>query len=439
MNSKITVIGSRTLVDFPQVGLSQVPAKIDTGADSSSIWATSITKDKDGLAFKLFGSSSPHYNGEVIRVKQYSIRSVKNSFGVSEIRYKVPLTIKLRGRTIHARFTLADRQNNRYPILIGRQTLKNKFVVDVSQTHGVKPVQVLMLVYAGREGTHEHFAKLTEKFEGRLSVDVVKYDDLMMVADTEDVRISIRSADRDVASYDFIYFLTRTKEADLAAMVASYAKQRGVNFSDQAAIMLAGNAKAHQTLLLAARKISQPRTVYMHRDAWAGSYDEMKETLGVPFVFKDNHGRKGRNNFLITSKKVFLEKCAYIQDQQIQMIAQTFVPNNGYYRVVVMGGLPVVAMFRKVDTDRSHLFSRTRNGPAKWLDLLELPSEVHHLAIKGAELLSLDVAGIDTLQDKNTGVWYCLEVNNSPQLMGGAFVAEKMQALGNFFMREPGR
>jgi glutathione synthase/RimK-type ligase-like ATP-grasp enzyme len=436
---KPLIIGSRTLVDFPDLGFSHVPAKIDTGADSSSIWATNIVKDKDGLSFKLFGPSSPNYNGEIIHTKEYSIRSVKNSFGVSEFRYKVPLAIKLRGRKINARFTLADRQYNRYPILIGRQTLKHKFIVDVSRTHGNNPIRTLVLVHTGNEKTLEHFAQLNEKFEGRLDVNVVRYKDLMMVADVEDVRLSVRSANQDVASYDFIFFLTRTKNAELAAMVAAYAKQRGVTFADQAAVMLATDTKAHQALMLAARNISLPRTMYMHRDGWEASYNEIKNTVGLPFIFKDNNGRKGRNNFLIKSKKDFSEKCAFVHEHQLQMVAQTFIPNTGYYRIVVMGGLPVVAMYRKIQTNHSHLFDRERTGPAKMVDLKNLPSEAQQLAIRAAELLSLDVAGVDVLQDKHTGLWYCLEVNNSPQLVGGAFVEEKMRALGAFFIREPGR
>ncbi len=440
IQKKPITIGSRTLVDFPDQRVTRVPAKVDTGADSSSIWATNVVEKEGELSFKLFGPLSPHYTGEVIRTREYRILSVKNSFGVSELRYKVPLSIKLRGRKIRARFTLADRQNNRYPILIGRQTLKNNFIVDVAKSHSTdEPQRVLVLSHTGNEKMFEQFARLAGSSESRLSINVIRYQDLMMVADAEDVRLSVRSANRDVASYDFIFFLTRVRDAELAAMVAAYAQQRGVVFADQAAKMLATDTKAHQALLLAARNIAVPRTIYMDREAWVSSYDEIKKALGSPFVFKDNNGRKGRNNFLIQSKKDFLEKCAEVTERQLQMVAQTFIPNDGYYRIVVMGGMAVVAMHRKIRTEESHLFDRERTGPAELVDLQSLPSQAQQLAIATADLLSLDVAGVDILQDKSTGLWYCLEVNNSPQLVGGAFVEEKMQALGKFFVREARR
>ena len=49
------IIGSTEHVDFGKRA-QKVPAKIDTGADSSAVWASNIRIDKDGvLKFSLFG------------------------------------------------------------------------------------------------------------------------------------------------------------------------------------------------------------------------------------------------------------------------------------------------------------------------------------------------------------------------------------------------
>jgi len=47
-------------------------------------------------------------------------------------------------------------------------------------------------------------------------------------------------------------------------------------------------------------------------------------------------------------------------------------------------------------------------------------------------LLKREVAGVDVVQDKQTGLWYCLEVNDSPQLTTGAYVDEKQAAFAKF-------
>ncbi len=110
-------------------------AKVDTGADLSSIWASNIQEGDGELSFCLLGKESPAFTGEVIRLHEgdYSITRVASSFGQRELRYTVKLRIKLAGRVISATFTLADRSTKTYPILLGRRLLQGKFVVDVSQ------------------------------------------------------------------------------------------------------------------------------------------------------------------------------------------------------------------------------------------------------------------------------------------------------------------
>jgi hypothetical protein len=44
------------------------------------------------------------------------------------------LEIALGGQTFITAFTLADRSQNNFPVLIGRRTLKNRFLIDVSKS-----------------------------------------------------------------------------------------------------------------------------------------------------------------------------------------------------------------------------------------------------------------------------------------------------------------
>lgn len=111
-----------------------VPAKIDTGADSSAIWASNIRVDQDGiLRFRLFGKGSPYYNGKAFKRTNFTVAQVKNSTGQVEIRYRTYFTISLGGRKIKTLFNLSDRSQNTYKVLIGRRTISRKFVVDVSK------------------------------------------------------------------------------------------------------------------------------------------------------------------------------------------------------------------------------------------------------------------------------------------------------------------
>ncbi len=116
---------------------SGVPAKIDTGADSSSVWASNILVTKDGtLKFTLFDKGSEFYTGEVLERTDYKVAQVASSSGHVQIRYRTHLVIRLGGRRMKVLFNLSDRSRNKFPILIGRRTISGKFLVDV--TKGIK-------------------------------------------------------------------------------------------------------------------------------------------------------------------------------------------------------------------------------------------------------------------------------------------------------------
>lgn len=133
MFKKKPILGRVERVDFPDAGIFNLPAKVDTGAYRSSIWASGIREDRGWLKFKLLGPESPSYSGQEIKTKKYKLVEVENSFGHKQTRYSVFLKIRIDGRTFKSNFTLANRSTKTYSALIGRKLLKNRFVVDVSR------------------------------------------------------------------------------------------------------------------------------------------------------------------------------------------------------------------------------------------------------------------------------------------------------------------
>ena len=135
VNNNKTIIGRAEKIDIVDLGLLNVPAKIDTGADSSSIWVSHVTEKDDGLYCVFFGPKNEHYSGKEVHFPKssYTMTRVANSFGHKELRYKVKLRIRVNGRLVKATFTLSNRSLKTYPVLLGRRLLHNKFLVDVTK------------------------------------------------------------------------------------------------------------------------------------------------------------------------------------------------------------------------------------------------------------------------------------------------------------------
>lgn len=129
-NNSLEIIGSTVLVSV--AGHSDVPAKVDTGADTSSIWASNIQMTPDGiLEFTLFDKGSPFYTGEILRRSDYEVAVVRSATGEEQIRYRTHLPLKIHGRRVNALFNLSNRSRNNAPILIGKRAIRGKFMVDV--------------------------------------------------------------------------------------------------------------------------------------------------------------------------------------------------------------------------------------------------------------------------------------------------------------------
>ncbi|HEY1835933.1 MAG TPA: RimK/LysX family protein [Candidatus Saccharimonadales bacterium] len=137
------IIGRAERIQFLDFSDQLVPAKVDTGADISSVWVSDIQEQDGELSFTLFGAGSAYYKGETIRLphKKFKLTRVANSFGAKESRYVVKLRIRVGGRIVKTTFTLADRSSKIYPVLLGQRLLKNKFLVDVTQGEPLKQAE----------------------------------------------------------------------------------------------------------------------------------------------------------------------------------------------------------------------------------------------------------------------------------------------------------
>lgn len=133
MKLPLITIGRAEKLQFEKLGIFDVPARIDTGAKTSSLWASGIRETDGVLQYKLFSKSSPFYSGAVIKTTDFSKRIVASSTGHVQERYVVKQSVTLAGRKIRGSFTLSDRSKQAYPVLVGRNILRGKFIVDVRQ------------------------------------------------------------------------------------------------------------------------------------------------------------------------------------------------------------------------------------------------------------------------------------------------------------------
>jgi hypothetical protein len=122
----MNIVGWRELFHFTDLGLVNVPAKIDTGAYSNVLHCDDIQEIDGKLHFRI---GDRNYIFE-----KYKTINVKNSFGDEQERYSILTNVILGNTPYKLHVSLNNRDNMKYPMLIGRRFLqKFKYIVDVNQ------------------------------------------------------------------------------------------------------------------------------------------------------------------------------------------------------------------------------------------------------------------------------------------------------------------
>lgn len=134
--TKKKILGRLELVSFPDLGIEQIPAKIDTGAYSTAIHAHKIwiekQQGKEVLFFELFDPTNKFYQNLAIKTTDFYRKKVRSSNGRLEQRFMIKTKLIIGGKKRITDLSLTNRGKMRYPVLIGRKVLKKGFLVDVS-------------------------------------------------------------------------------------------------------------------------------------------------------------------------------------------------------------------------------------------------------------------------------------------------------------------
>lgn len=128
-----TVAGWREWVRLPEAGVPWIKAKLDTGARTSSLHAFDLEEFvRDGDAWVRFGVrpwQESDADEVIVERPVHDRRRVRSSTGHVQERIVVRMPIELFDHTIDAEVSLSNRDEMGFRMLVGRQALREGFVV----------------------------------------------------------------------------------------------------------------------------------------------------------------------------------------------------------------------------------------------------------------------------------------------------------------------
>lgn len=135
MSRARVTIGRLEHIALPGLGIARVEAKVDTGAYRSAIHYQRVkVRSIEGVK-RLVVTFQMGGQRKIKAFKVYKRIAVKSSNGEVSKRYLITTTVRLNGVSVRTQFTLFDRSDMKFQVLLGRKFLRGRFLVDVSTKH----------------------------------------------------------------------------------------------------------------------------------------------------------------------------------------------------------------------------------------------------------------------------------------------------------------
>jgi hypothetical protein len=124
------IISAFEKVSFPDLGIADVVAKVDTGALSGAFHATQIKEIKLPTG-EMAVSFLPFGKKPAMEVADFQKKAVRSSNGIIQERYIVPTIVVIEGVHYPINISLSDRSHMMKGVLLGRNFLREHgFLVD---------------------------------------------------------------------------------------------------------------------------------------------------------------------------------------------------------------------------------------------------------------------------------------------------------------------
>jgi hypothetical protein len=134
-----TLAGWREWVRLPEIGVPWIKAKLDTGAQTSSLHAYDVEpftqEGADWVRFKVRPWQRSDDDEVSVQLPVYDRRRVRSSSGHVQERVVVLMPIVLIDREVTAEVTLSNRDSMGFRMLIGREALRRGFDVTSSRSY----------------------------------------------------------------------------------------------------------------------------------------------------------------------------------------------------------------------------------------------------------------------------------------------------------------
>jgi hypothetical protein len=131
LKSHFKIIGRIEKISFVDFDIKNVDAKIDTGAYRNALHCSEI-KLIEGKIFATVLDHPNHDEYKTMVFDDFKTVKIRSSNGFMQKRFLIKTKVKFGNKIYHTSFSLVNREKMNYPVLLGREFLKNHFLINVN-------------------------------------------------------------------------------------------------------------------------------------------------------------------------------------------------------------------------------------------------------------------------------------------------------------------
>ena len=426
------LVGCEEWCGFPALGIPAIKARVDSGAKTSSIHAFNIqTFRREGLLWVSFEVHPLQGNRKsVVRCERPVVdkRKVKSSTGVAETRIVIQVPIKVADKSWDIELTLANRDSMGYRMLLGREAMQGRMLVD--------PALSFCLGDHGDEQLDEWYGK-PEKENNGLRIGILASDPELysnqrlleageerghdmqflsirqcyMKVDDETPEVHYRGG-AILNGLDAVITRIRPSATFYGCALTRQFESMGVLTTNSSVAIARSRDKLYSLQLMLKNGIGIPTTGFASSPMDTGDLIDM--VGGAPLIVKLLEGTQGRGVVLAETRKAAESVINAFKSLKANLLVQEFIKeaNGKDLRCFVIDG-KVVAAIERTAAPGEFRANIHQGGTAA---VVKITTDERKLAVKATKALGLSVAGVDII--RSTKGPLLLEVNSSPGLEG---------------------